>query len=400
MNFSDILSTENRCASVSLRERNDFMLTFGQRLKLIRKEAGLTQLELAEQLMVNVQTVSKWECDTSMPDISQIVPLAAILDVTTDSLLGVGTNEKADREKLIEQINGLGWTYNCQTYENNADYKAYELYKSYIKKYPLDYWGKFHCSQFILSYISNSNGGEKYKIPSNEESELYNEGQRLLQTIISQDKDPQRLIYARSLLVNYHLYKDEYTKAEAVAMEIPDIYDLRRSKVLEINNKKKNYERCLTIAKANMNSFADAYLNCLETWARRISIFGNVRKKEAIDAWLYYEETARLVYKLEKTFSAYRVVILAMCHRSNDYIAISDFENAIAVIEGIRDFAIQHYKWVKENGERMENELGEIKELTQNTLKRSYFLSLGEPNNIIDRDPRFRKCQEDIEALN
>jgi len=106
------------------------------------------------------------------------------------------------------------------------------------------------------------------------------------------------------------------------------------------------------------------------------------------------------VYKLEKTFSAYRVVILAMCHRSNDYIAISDFENAIAVIEGIRDFAIQHYKWVKENGERMENELGEIKELTQNTLKRSYFLSLGEPNNIIDRDPRFRKCQEDIEALN
>jgi len=66
------------------------MFTFGQRLKTLRKEAQLTQSELAEQLGVSVQALSKWECDSTMPDISQIVPLAAILEVTTDCLLGGG----------------------------------------------------------------------------------------------------------------------------------------------------------------------------------------------------------------------------------------------------------------------------------------------------------------------
>ena len=192
------------------------MSSFGQRLKAIRKGMQLTQADLAEKLMVSVQSISKWECDNSMPDISQILPLSAVLGVTTDFLLGGGSDEKTDRENLyrrIEEINkGIEKVY---LRNDDAYYECYVLYKDHIKKYPLDYWGKFHCSQFILSFICNSNGGEKYKIPSNEESELYNEGQRLLQTIISQDKDPQRLIYARSLLVNYHLYKDEYTKAEA-----------------------------------------------------------------------------------------------------------------------------------------------------------------------------------------
>ena len=84
------------------------MLRFGQRLKTIRKDAQLTQAELAEKLMVSVQAISKWECDNAMPDISQIVPLAAILGVTTDCLLGVGGDEKADREALYveaEKIN-------------------------------------------------------------------------------------------------------------------------------------------------------------------------------------------------------------------------------------------------------------------------------------------------------
>lgn len=43
------------------------MFTFGQRLKALRKEAQLTQAELAEQLGVSVQALSKWECGSTMP---------------------------------------------------------------------------------------------------------------------------------------------------------------------------------------------------------------------------------------------------------------------------------------------------------------------------------------------
>ena len=40
-------------------ERIMKMLSFGQRLKLIRKEAQITQAELSEKLMVSVQAISK-----------------------------------------------------------------------------------------------------------------------------------------------------------------------------------------------------------------------------------------------------------------------------------------------------------------------------------------------------
>ncbi len=46
------------------------MLSFGQRLKLIRKESQITQTELAELLMVSVQSISKWECDNTIGNFS------------------------------------------------------------------------------------------------------------------------------------------------------------------------------------------------------------------------------------------------------------------------------------------------------------------------------------------
>ena len=70
------------------------MLSFGQRLKMLRCEANLSQSELADAIGASVQSVSRWECDSNMPDISLLLPLSVVLGVTTDCLLGAGTNEK------------------------------------------------------------------------------------------------------------------------------------------------------------------------------------------------------------------------------------------------------------------------------------------------------------------
>ena len=68
------------------------------------KEAGVSQSYVANHIGISTQSVSNWECDNTMPDISQIVPLAALLSVSTDYLLGVGTNERADKEELEEKV--------------------------------------------------------------------------------------------------------------------------------------------------------------------------------------------------------------------------------------------------------------------------------------------------------
>lgn len=62
--------------------------TFGQRLQRLRKNAGLTQEEVATKLNITGQAVSKWENDVSAPDISVLVELSDILGVSLDELLG------------------------------------------------------------------------------------------------------------------------------------------------------------------------------------------------------------------------------------------------------------------------------------------------------------------------
>lgn len=61
--------------------------TFGEFLAARRKEKGYTQKELAARLFISDKAVSKWERGLSMPDISLLMPLADLLDVTVMELL-------------------------------------------------------------------------------------------------------------------------------------------------------------------------------------------------------------------------------------------------------------------------------------------------------------------------
>lgn len=67
--------------------------TIGNRIAKFRKAKGLTQEELAAQLGVSSQAVSKWENDISCPDISLLPLLSKTLGVSTDELL-TGKNDE------------------------------------------------------------------------------------------------------------------------------------------------------------------------------------------------------------------------------------------------------------------------------------------------------------------
>ena len=69
--------------------------TLGKRIMRHRKSLGLTQDQLAEQLGVTAQAVSKWENDQSCPDITMLPKLSHIFGITTDQLLGSAPEESA-----------------------------------------------------------------------------------------------------------------------------------------------------------------------------------------------------------------------------------------------------------------------------------------------------------------
>lgn len=68
--------------------------TLGMMVSSLRKEKGMTQLELAEKMRVTDKAVSKWERDLSFPDINSIPKLAEIFEVSVDDLMQVKTNTK------------------------------------------------------------------------------------------------------------------------------------------------------------------------------------------------------------------------------------------------------------------------------------------------------------------
>ena len=53
-------------------------MTLGQKIKKLRTDKGLTQKDLADQVFVTFQTVSKWEKDENEPDVSTLRLLAKV----------------------------------------------------------------------------------------------------------------------------------------------------------------------------------------------------------------------------------------------------------------------------------------------------------------------------------
>lgn len=68
--------------------------TFGTMVAALRKEKGMTQLELAQEMGVTDKAVSKWERDLSYPDIGSIPKLAEQLNVSVEELMQVQCNQK------------------------------------------------------------------------------------------------------------------------------------------------------------------------------------------------------------------------------------------------------------------------------------------------------------------
>ena len=62
-------------------------MSFGEKLQTLRKEAGLSQEDLADQLGVSRQAVSKWERDSGYPETEKLLHIARLFQVTVDYLL-------------------------------------------------------------------------------------------------------------------------------------------------------------------------------------------------------------------------------------------------------------------------------------------------------------------------
>ena len=79
----------------------------GRFLKKLRKENGMTQEQLAEQLNVASRTVSRWENAKTMPDFDVLIELAKLYDVSVDELLNGARNSECKNQENTNAIRSI-----------------------------------------------------------------------------------------------------------------------------------------------------------------------------------------------------------------------------------------------------------------------------------------------------
>lgn len=101
-------------------------MTLGEKLASLRKEKNITQEQMAEELGVTRQTISKWELDQSKPDLQYISDLSNFFQVTLDYLI------KDEEKKSMPETTTNEPTFNAQNISLYNVEKKQNFYKAYM----------------------------------------------------------------------------------------------------------------------------------------------------------------------------------------------------------------------------------------------------------------------------
>ena len=82
-------------------------MTFGQKLKTLRQNANMTQLQLAEKLRLSKANISKYESDTIQPNFETLSTISSLFNVPVDYLLGKQEKPATESDELSEYLEEL-----------------------------------------------------------------------------------------------------------------------------------------------------------------------------------------------------------------------------------------------------------------------------------------------------
>lgn len=89
-------------------------MEFSERLKNLRKEAGLTQVDVAEKLGISQPAYASWERGVKKPTQDNLVKIAQVLNVSIDYLVGNSDEnlkeDELDNVELLFRMNSNGLT--------------------------------------------------------------------------------------------------------------------------------------------------------------------------------------------------------------------------------------------------------------------------------------------------
>lgn len=183
-------------------------MKIGSVIRKYRKEAGLTQEEMANRLCVTTPAVNKWENGNSNPDIELLAPIARLLHISLDTLMSFHEELTASEiDGIVRQMDKM--------FETEGFEKVYEWALERIKEYP-------DCNMLIWQIAVSLDA--RRLTGACPEPEKYDKQINAWYEIAVGDENEEIKHHAADSLIGFYLRKKEYTKAEEYLQYFSD-YD-------------------------------------------------------------------------------------------------------------------------------------------------------------------------------
>ena len=167
-------------------------------IRKYRKEAGMTQEEMANRLGVTAPAVNKWENGNSKPDIELLAPIARLLHISLDTLMSF--HEELTPSEIGEIIREMDTMFVSEGFET-----VYEWAADKIKEYP-------NCNMLIWQLVVMLDARRLTDVTI--DSEKYDEQINAWYELVLKDEDEKIKRHAADSLFGFYLRKREYVKAE------------------------------------------------------------------------------------------------------------------------------------------------------------------------------------------
>ena len=368
-------------------------MTMGQIIKKLRKEHGFTQEELAERIGVTYQAVSKWENGYGIPDISLIVPLASVFDVSTDVLFGIDrTTEREEALRILSQADDV------QEYGNLESYlKAYGILLEGTKKYPNNLMLMNNCLRLGLALSMPENG---WLYDKEHAKKIAPETIHQANVIISNSKNVSDILRARQSLIFLYSAEQKFDLAIAEVQKFPVRTDLTfYSNMARVNGYMGNYEQ----EAAYLCRDIDYSLQAFEDNVARLGMayYNSGHYADAIAVYEGFFEIIKVIFK-EECPPPYHDFDSGDCYLllAKSYLAVGKEHEAMNAVEN----AITYYLTLLEKSPNTDSPFVKKREypprMDKNTIKKKLLEKLSDKDiQALTQNVRFTKLYNIVNLL-
>lgn len=173
-------------------------MQIGETIRKYRKNANMTQEDMAHRLGITAPAVNKWENGNSMPDITLLAPIARLLNISLDTLLSF--HNELTTEEIGNLISQADKQLKTKSYE-----EAFQWARTVIEEYP-------NCTELYLQLATVFDANRLFNdIPNPEKYDDYIEN-CYIHALGSENEGTRHR--AADSLFGFYSRKEQYDKAE------------------------------------------------------------------------------------------------------------------------------------------------------------------------------------------